>query len=152
MRILVSACLLGVGCKYSGGDNADPAVIALQEGVELIPVCPEQLGGLPTPRPCAERAGARVMTEAGEEVTPQFQKGAEETLRLAKLLGCRAALLKSRSPSCGSIEIYDGSFSHRRVLGRGVTAEKLVQAGIPVFDEEHLDALKCFVFCEKADI
>lgn len=151
MRILVSACLLGVGCKYSGGDNADPRVIALKERFELVPVCPEQLGGLPTPRPCAERAGQRVATENGQEVTPQFQKGAEETLRLAKLLDCQAALLKSRSPSCGSVEIYDGSFSHRRVLGRGVTAEKLVHAGIPVFDEEHLVALECFAFPEKTE-
>ena len=151
MRILVSACLLGAGCKYSGGDNADPRVIALKERFELVPVCPEQLGGLPTPRPCAERVGDRVMTETGMEVTPQFQKGAEETLRLAKLLDCQAALLKSRSPSCGSIEIYDGSFSHRRVLGQGVTAEKLVHTGIPVFDEEHLAVLECFDFSVKTE-
>ena len=104
MNILVSACLLGIACKYSGGDNACPALLqALQQsGHTLIPVCPEVYGGLPTPRPPAERCGDRVLTEAGADVTAQYRRGAEAALQLARLYNCRTAILKANSPSCGS--------------------------------------------------
>ena len=135
MKLMVSACLLGCKCKYSGGDNYCPAVAALRENHSLIPLCPEQLGGLPTPRTPAERQGQRVVTEDGGDVTAEYQKGAEEALGLAKLLGAEGAVLKARSPSCGCGSIYDGSFTHRVVPGDGVTAETLRKAGIPLCTE-----------------
>lgn len=136
MKILVSACLLGVACKYSGGDNACPAVLALAGRHTLIPVCPEVYGGLPTPRPPAERQGDRVVTEQGEDVTAQYQKGAQAAVLLAKLTGCEAAVLKKNSPSCGCGQIYDGTFTHTLTAGSGLTAEALLAAGIPMYNED----------------
>ena len=130
--ILVSACLLGVPCRYDGAGKADERVLALTKTRRLIPVCPEQLGGLSTPRPPAERTGSRVITRDGADVTAAFVRGAEETLRLARLFGCRTAILKSNSPSCGSGRIYDGSFSGRLDSGDGVTAALFKQNGIAV--------------------
>ena len=141
MYILVSACLLGVACKYSGGDNACPAVLALAGRHTLIPVCPEVYGGLPTPRPPAERQGNRVVTEHGEDVTVQYQKGAQAAVQLAKLTGCEAAVLKKNSPSCGCGQIYDGTFTHTLTAGSGLTAEALLAAGIPVYNEDTCDTL-----------
>lgn len=137
MNILVSACLLGVACKYSGGDNACPALLELAGRGEhtLIPVCPEVYGGLPTPRPPAERRGHRVVTGAGADVTAQYRKGAEIALQLARLYGCEAAILKKNSPSCGHGTIYDGTFSHTVVPGSGVAGELLAASGIPVYNE-----------------
>ena len=141
MYILVSACLLGVACKYSGGDNACPAVLALAGRHTLIPVCPEVYGGLPTPRPPAERQGDRVVMEQGEDVTAQYQKGAQAAVQLAKLTGCEAAVLKKNSPSCGSGQIYDGTFTHTLTAGSGLTAEALLAAGIPVYNEDTCETL-----------
>lgn len=145
MRILVSACLLGVCCKYSGGHNACPAVQALARTHDLIPVCPEQLGGLPTPRAPAERQGQRVQDRDGRDVTSCFSRGAEQAVLLAEQLQVQCAVLKSRSPSCGVGRIYDGSFSGRLVPGSGVTAQKLAENGLPVFSEEELDGLARFL-------
>ena len=139
--MLVSACLLGVACRYDGASKACPALAKLMDRVTLIPVCPEQLGGLPTPRVPSERRGDRVMAADGTDVTQAFLRGAVETSRLAKSLGARLALLKARSPSCGLGEIYDGSFTGRCVPGAGVTAEALVDIGIEVFNETEIDAL-----------
>ena len=125
MRILISACLLGMPCRYDGASKPHPLAAALAQRHELVPVCPEQLGGLPTPRPPAERQGEAVRTQAGADVTEQYRRGAEEAARLCRLLGCQAAVLKERSPSCGSGEIYDGTFTGARVPGDGVTAERL---------------------------
>lgn len=136
--ILVSTCLLGVNCKYSGGNNLCPAVEALKEKYTLIPVCPEQLGGLPTPRPPAECQGDSVINNEGTDVTLQFQRGAEEALRIGKIFGCSKAVLKTRSPSCGCGQIYDGTFSGTRIPGNGVTARLLIQNGFSVFSEEAL--------------
>ncbi|MGI5935337.1 MAG: DUF523 domain-containing protein [Oscillospiraceae bacterium] len=111
MNILVSACLLGVNCRYNAVPGAAPGVLALMEHHTLIPVCPEQLGGLPTPREPAEIRGDVVLSKNGMDVTENYRRGAEETLRLAKLCGCKYAALKERSPSCGYGKIYDGSFS-----------------------------------------
>lgn len=133
--ILVSACLLGVNCKYSGGNNFCENVAALKDRYGLIPVCPEQLGGLPTPRPPAERQGSRVVNREGTDVTAQYQKGAEEALRLAELFGCEAAILKAKSPSCGCGEIYDGTFTGTRVCGNGTAAELFLSCGIRVYTE-----------------
>lgn len=143
MKLLVSACLLGIACKYSGGDNLDPALLqALRNaGHELVPVCPEIYGGLPTPRLPAERRGKSVVTEAGADVTAQYRKGAEAALALYRLCGCQAALLKANSPSCGSGTIYDGSFSHVKISGDGVTAELLKANSVPVYTEQDCAAL-----------
>ena len=140
MRILVSACLLGVNCRYNGIPKEDAAVKTLlaDKDITLIPVCPEQLGGLPTPRTPSERKGDGVVSLEGEERTVAFTRGAEEALRLAKLYECGAALLKERSPSCGNKEIYDGSFTGTLVPGEGVTAELLRKNGVKVFGESEL--------------
>lgn len=140
MRVLVSACLLGVNCRYNGIPKENEAVKELleREDISLIPVCPEQLGGLPTPRTPSERRGSFVVSSEGEDRTAAFAKGAEETLRIAKLYGCEAALLKERSPSCGNKEVYDGTFSGTVVLGEGVTAELLRKNGVKVFGESEL--------------
>ena len=139
-RVLVSLCLLGVGCRYDGkGNQVD--LRTLMARAELIPVCPEQLGGLPTPRVPAERRGDRVVTRDGKDVTEAFEKGASQAVLLAEKFGVHWALMKARSPSCGSGMIYDGTFSGKLVPGMGVTALALFHAGIPVYDDEHIDDL-----------
>ena len=149
MRILVSACLLGVACRYDGKSKPHPAVLALQETHQLIPVCGEIFGGLPTPRTPAERVGDRVLTEDGRDVTAEYRRGAEQVLALARRMGCTAALLKERSPACGSGEIYDGRFTRTLTAGDGVTAELLKQNGIAVFGESQLDALNDYLAREE---
>ncbi|MDD5907063.1 MAG: DUF523 domain-containing protein [Clostridia bacterium] len=141
MTILVSACLLGCPCRYDGTAKADPRVLSLMERHTLIPVCPEQLGGLPTPRLPSERREGGVFDRGGMDVTVQYRQGAEEVLRLARLYGCTHAVLKERSPSCGSGQIYNGSFSHVLVPGSGVAAELLAQNGITVLGESQADVL-----------
>ena len=137
---MISACLLGICCRYDGASKAHPLAAALARHHTLIPVCPEQLGGLSTPRPPAERRGDRVMTERGD-VTEQYRRGAEETLRLYRLLGCEAAVLKERSPSCGHGQIYDGTFSGALTVGDGVTAELLAANGVAVYGESRIQEL-----------
>ena len=110
-NILISACLLGVCCRYDGESKPIMQTVALMERYHLVPVCPEQLGGLPTPREPSERQGCAVVMKSGTDVTAQYRRGAEQTLHLARLYGCKAAVLKERSPSCGSGRIYDGTFS-----------------------------------------
>ena len=140
MKILVSMCLLGVPCRYDGKACPNEAVIALSKEHTLIPVCPEQLGGLCTPRMPAERRGKGVVTKDGQDVTQAYRAGAEQALALCRQLGCTLAVLKERSPSCGRGTIYDGTFSHRVVSGWGVAARLLREAGITVMDEENLDS------------
>ena len=135
MNILVSACLLGVHCKYSGKNNRNENVLRLAEKHTLIPVCPEQLGGLPTPRYPSEIRGGRVINNIGEDVTAYYEKGAGEALNIAKLFGCERAVLKARSPECGSKEIYDGTFTKTVIPGKGITAALLEENGIEVYDE-----------------
>ena len=140
-RILVSACLLGVCCRYNAERTVLPELEALMERAELIPVCPETLGGLPTPRLPAERRGDQVINSEGEDVTLHYARGAEETLRLAQLFGARVALLKERSPSCGAGEIYDGSFAHARIPGDGVAEQRLKENGVVVYGESRIGEL-----------
>ena len=141
--ILISACLLGLACRYDGQSVPLDAqtLEQLKTRWALVPVCPEQLGGLPTPRPPAERRGAGVFTASGADVTEQYARGAGESARLAAFFGCRTALLKARSPSCGSGAIYDGSFTGTRIPGDGVTAEALKAAGVAVYTEDESEAL-----------
>ena len=145
IQILVSACLTGENCKWDGGNNRNEALLDFMERMkgkaEFHPVCPEQLGGLPTPRPPSERRGDRVMTRDGGDVTAQYRRGAEEALRLCRLLGCEAALLKERSPSCGSGMVYDGTYTGVLTAGEGVTAELLRAQGIPVYGESRVAEL-----------
>ena len=138
MKVLVSACLLGAACRYDGQNKAYPLVDKLCRCHQVVPVCPEQLGGLPTPRTPSERRGEQVVTKEGVDVTAQYRRGAEEAVRLAKLLGCTVAVLKERSPSCGSGEIYDGTFTGMLTDGYGVAAETLRNAGIRVIGESQL--------------
>lgn len=137
MRLLISACLLGVCCRYDGASKAHPLVGELAKRHTLVPVCPEQLGGLPTPRLPAERREDRVVTRSGD-VTDQYRRGAEEALRLYRLLGCGAAVLKERSPSCGGGVIYDGTFTGTLTAGDGVAVELLRAHGIPVYGESQI--------------
>ena len=140
-RVLVSACLLGCRCRYDGNANLDSRIASEAAARGWIPVCPEILGGLTTPRAPAERKDGEIVTNAGQTVTDAFLRGATEAARLARLYGAEYALLKERSPSCGSGIIYDGAFSGVRVPGDGMTAQKLKQMGIQVFGETQLDSL-----------
>lgn len=142
-NLLISACLLGVECKYSGGSNALPeeTIEKLRTRYRLIPVCPETAGGLPTPRDPSERLGERVVSCRGADVTAQFKKGAEAALTLARRYGCTTALMKEHSPSCGSGLIYDGSFSGELVKGDGCAAELLKAAGVSVVGENVTELL-----------
>ena len=134
--VLVSACLLGEPCRYDGASVPCEEVIGLAEAHELVPVCPEQLGGLPTPRvPSEIQADGRVVDKNGVDRTEAFQLGARKTVEQARAHGCTQAVLKSRSPSCGVNEVYDGSFSGTLVGGEGVTAQALREAGVRLFDE-----------------
>ncbi len=138
--VLVSACLLGLCCRYDGKERADQRVLALLEREELflIPVCPEQLGGMGTPRCPSERVGDRVMDQDGKDVTEHFWKGARQVLKLAKLYGCQSAILKEKSPSCGKGLIYDGTFTGTLIKGDGVTARLLADHGICVAGESEV--------------
>lgn len=139
-KILISACLLGVDCKYSGGNNRipDEKLERLKTEYELIPLCPEAYGGMTTPRAPSERVGDKVVSKCGSDVTEQYKKGAEAALYLAKLFDVKLAILKENSPSCGSGTIYDGTFTGTLVPGDGVTAELLKKHGIAVIGESKL--------------
>lgn len=141
MKLLISACLLGVRCRYDGASKEHPLAAELARRHTLIPVCPEQLGGLATPRTPAERQGDAVRTRTGGDVTECYVRGAEETLRLCRMFGCEAAVLKERSPSCGRGEIYDGSFTGTLTAGNGIAAELLTANGIPVYGESQIEEL-----------
>ena len=136
-NLLISACLMGFECKYSGGSNKLPEerLMALKKEYRLIPVCPETAGGLPVPRDPSERLGDKVVSSKGRDVTAEFCRGAEIALWLAEHYGCKKALLKRNSPSCGGEYIYDGSFSGTLVPGEGVAAEKLRAHGVEVMGE-----------------
>lgn len=142
MNILVSHCFLGEPCRYDGASRLDKMVLELHRaGHNLIPVCPEVLGGLDVPRSPAElQPDGRVLTRDGQDVTAQYQAGAERTLELARENGCTLAILKARSPSCGCGEVYDGTFTGSVTPGWGVAARLLRDNGVEVMDEEHLQA------------
>ena len=141
--LLISRCLLGDACRYDGKSKPLPAetLQALRSRYELIPVCPEVLGGLPTPRTPSERQGGRVVMKTGADVTAEYRRGAEAALRLAQENRVCAAVLKERSPSCGKGEIYDGTFTGTLKDGNGVTAEMLLENGFTVFGESEIAKL-----------
>ena len=141
MKILISTCLLGCSCRYDGGTKPCASAIALKEKHQLIPVCGEQLGGLTTPRTPCERIGDKVMSIEGLDRTAAYRHGAEEALKLFDLFECDCAVLKARSPMCGSNVIYDGTFSGKFKPGDGMLAEMLKARGVKVYTEDELDAL-----------
>jgi len=139
--LVVSKCLTGAPCRYDGGAHLVPEIRALADAGAAVAVCPEQLGGLPTPRTPSERtADGRVVDRSGADVTAAFARGAERALALCRAEGCTGAILKARSPSCGCGAIYDGSFTGTRVPGSGVFAQRLLDAGLPVVTEEEYRA------------
>lgn len=140
--ILVSACFLGIKCRYNGEINTNDEIASLSEKYELIPVCPEVLGGLVTPRPAAECLGELVINKEGEDVTSAFKMGADKTAAIAMERCCQQAVLKAQSPSCGCGIIYDGTFSGKKIAGNGVTAAKLLAMNINVVNENTLQNLK----------
>lgn len=140
-KILVSACFLHEGYKYSGGANINQKVIELAEKYEFILICPEVFGGLPTPRAASEIVFDKVLSEFGKDVTENFKIGANKALELAKKHGCKKAILKGRSPSCGKGYIYDGTFSHKIIEGNGIAAQLLIENGITIYTEEELEKL-----------
>jgi uncharacterized protein YbbK (DUF523 family) len=147
--IIVSSCLLGIYSKYDGGDNARELLLRHVSLGKFIPLCPEQLGGMPTPRQPAElvladptgpAAGRRVLTKDGADVSRQFHRGAAEVLAIARSFPVTAAILKERSPSCGVHKIYDGSFGGILIPGQGLTAALLRQQGLPVYADTEITA------------
>ena len=138
MKILISACLIGTNCKYNGGNNRNEKVMQFLEGHEVIPICPEVMGGLPTPRVPAEIVGGTVVNREGRSVDQEYRCGAELALEIAVREQPDLIILQSRSPSCGVKQRYDGTFSGTLIPGLGVTAEVLVQHGFRVVDVEDL--------------
>lgn len=138
MTIVVSACLLGRNCKYSGGNNYSEKLERFLQGHTVIEVCPEVMGGLPTPRPASEIVKGVVMNCEGTCVDREFRLGAEMALKRALEAKADMAILQSRSPSCGSKEVYDGTFSRKRIPGQGIFAQMLTNAGIRILDIEDL--------------
>ena len=140
-KILVSACLLGIPCRYDGKSMPNEKVMALKEKYTLIPVCPEIYGGLPTPRTPSERVGDLVLMKDGKDVTENYNRGADATLKIAELNGAKIAILKAKSPSCGKGMIYDGTFGGTLTAGDCVTVEKLTRVGITVLTENEIDKI-----------
>ncbi len=135
---LVSACLAGAPCRYDGKSKGYQQIVDLVNGGEAVPVCPEQLGGLSTPRAASEIIGDKVVSKEGQDCTAEFELGAERTLAIAKALGITKAILKANSPSCGCGKIYDGTFSGVLIDGNGRAAELLIKNGIKVYTEDEL--------------
>ena len=138
MKIAVSACLLGENCKYNGGNNFSEKVSEFVKDHEVFPVCPEVLGGLPTPRETAEIVNGVVSHKDGSSVDKEFRDGAEKAMRIVTENKVDLVILQSRSPSCGVNTIYDGSFSGKLIPGQGIFTELLKKSGIKVIDVEEL--------------
>ena len=140
-RILISACLVGDNVKYDGTNNKSPYLDKLLEKYELVPFCPEVEGGLPTPRHPSEQKDDKVINDLNEDVTEYFLQGAELAYNICLFLKIKIAILKERSPSCGVHEIYDGTFSHQKISGMGITASYLKRKGIQVYNEDEIPNL-----------
>lgn len=139
MKIMVSACLLGENCKYNGGNNLSEKVMKFIEGHEVISVCPEVMGGLPTPRIPSEIVNGVVTAADGRNVDAEFRKGAQIGLELAKENDVDLVILQSRSPSCGVKQVYDGTFSGNKIDGQGIFVQLLIENGYKVIDVEDLE-------------
>lgn len=138
--IIISACLCGCDCKYNGKNNKNESCVELLKRGKAVLVCPEQLGGMTTPRVPSEilknDGKISVISKEGKDVSKEFKKGAKEALKIAKLVDAKVAILKNGSPSCGSKYIYDGTFSGNKIKGEGITAKLFVENGIEVFSED----------------
>lgn len=137
-KILVSACLAGINCKYNSKNNENAKIIELIKDKDVILICPEQLGGLKTPRTPAEIRNNKVINKDNIDVTKEYQKGAKEVLALAQKFNIKTAILKSKSPSCGKSKIYDGTFSNNLIEGNGITTELLENNGIKVISSDDI--------------
>ncbi|MCI1820977.1 MAG: DUF523 domain-containing protein [Megasphaera sp.] len=151
MNVLISACLLGQYCRYDGTIKNYTVVRTLLQSrhIHLIPICPEQSGGLATPREPAECSNGRVITQSGIDVTAAYHKGAAEAVKMARLFHCSYAVLKEKSPTCGSGNIYDGSFSHTIVSGDGIAVQYLKKAGISVIGESEMVRIEKLISISK---
>ena len=138
MKIAVSACLLGENCKYNGGNNYSEKVAEFVNGHDVIPVCPEVMGGLPTPRESSEIVNSVVRHKDGTSVDLEFRRGAELALKQVMEAGTELVILQSRSPSCGVRNVYDGTFSGTMIPGQGVFAKLLLENNIKVMDVSEL--------------
>lgn len=138
VEFVVSGCLAGLRCRYDGASRPCPKVVELVNKGRAKPVCPESLSGLPCPRPPCEQSHGRVVCKNGDDVTQAFEKGASRALKIAIESGATAAILKSRSPSCGFGQIYDGTFSKTLTPGEGIFAAKLAEAGFKIYSEDNL--------------
>ena len=138
--MIISACLCGCDCKYNGKNNKNESCVELLKRGKAVLVCPEQLGGMTTPRVPSEilknDGKISVISKEGKDVSKEFKKGAKEALKIAKLVDAKVAILKNGSPSCGSKNIYDGTFSNNKIEGKGITAKLFVENGIEVFSED----------------
>lgn len=137
-KILVSACLFGNNCRYKGDNCFNEKLAKLGEDAVLIPVCPEQLGGLSTPRNPAERVGEKIISSVGKDVTEEYARGANLAVQIAKANSVDYCVLKANSPSCGKGVIYDGSFTGKKTSGNGITVEMLLKEGFSVFTEDEI--------------
>ena len=147
IKVLISACLLGDNVKYSGGNNLKPELVTLLEkyNVKIVKICPECFAGLPIPRVPSEIREDKVFSKDGRDITEEFLSGAEKTYQVAKRKQVVFAILKERSPSCGSSYIYDGSFSGNVIQGQGLTAKKLSKENIIIFSEENLKEIEKYL-------
>ena len=139
--ILVSSCLLGLCCRYDGKEKVDERVLTYLKGKNYLPICPEQMGGLPTPRKPAEIVSLeplKITTEDHIDVTEAFEKGVSEVMKLIKLHDIDLAILKSKSPSCGSREVYDGTFSRNLIKGAGILSLSMTKNNIKTINENDL--------------
>ena len=141
IKILVSHCLLGENCKWNGRNNARDLIISLQDKVELIPVCAEVWGGLPTPRIPSEIVGDKVLNEIGLDVTKNYEEGAQKVLKVALDNHVKYAIFKERSPSCGVHQVYNGKFERTAIEGRGICTKLLEENGIKVYSDEEIQEI-----------
>lgn len=142
MKIIVSACLLGMATRYDGNSKFNEELYSIIKNHEIIPLCPEQLGGLATPRKPNEIRNGKVIELSGKDNTELYIKGAEETMRIAQLLKCNFAILKEGSPSCGRNNIHDGTFSGSKIPGQGITTRLLLNNGVTVLSEKQISEIK----------
>lgn len=140
MKIMVSACLLGRNCKYSGGNNRNEAVIRYLQDKEYIPVCPEVEAGMPVPRPPVEIRDGRVVSIEGKDLDAVYRKGVSKVMEILEKEDIGLAILKAKSPTCGVHEIYDGTFTGKKIPGQGILAQALQDAGIPIVDEKDVES------------
>lgn len=139
MKVVVSACLLGRKCKYNGGDNKNEAVMDFLKDKEILALCPEMAAGVGCPRDPVEIRGGKIVTKDGEDKTEAYQKGVDISMEKVHAFHPDLCILKSKSPTCGIHEIYDGTFTGNKIPGSGLWAKALADAGFPLKDEKEME-------------